>query len=86
MDKQYVTYSNYLYFNGVKLAFKKQLLFNIDSTPKLISRTDQGWWVNRKLLTVSKAKELIKNDPVSVDISYLQWYKQIELQECFNLI
>lgn len=80
-----ITYSNHFIFNGRTLAFRKQLLFDITSTPKYIEYNGEYWIVNRKQLTIKKAKELIVNEPKIVDISNLQWYQQIELSECFNL-
>ena len=85
IDYNFITYSNYLEFKGRKLAFRKKLLFDITIVPKLINKSEQGWWIGRKLLTESKAKELIKNEEVKVDISNLQWFRQCEFDECFNL-
>jgi hypothetical protein len=79
IDYNVVTYSNYLHFAGRKLAFKSKLLFDITGAPKLIPRSAQGWWIGRELLTVGKAKELIKHECVSVDISSLQWWQQVDL-------
>jgi hypothetical protein len=89
LDKYFINYSNYFEFNGVKLAFRKRLLFNISSTPKLINRCENngsdGWWINREWLSISKAKELIINEDATIDVSDLQWYAQCHLDECFNL-
>jgi hypothetical protein len=84
-EKPYIiTYSNWLEFEGRILAFRKGELFDITTTPKHIPYV--GYWnVNRKQLSKSKAKELIKNEPKSVDISYLQWYQQEQLNGVFNL-
>jgi hypothetical protein len=48
MQIQTITYSNHFEFNGAKLAFKKQLLFDITSTPRLIPYTNGYWLINRK--------------------------------------
>lgn len=85
IDTYFITYSNYLEFEGVLLAFRKKELFDITVIPKHIKRSEQGWWIGRKLLTPGKAKELYKNESKKVDVSCLQWYRQIELDECFNL-
>lgn len=90
-DSFNITYSNHLEFNGKILAFRKKLLFDISNKiPSLVKQVNingsLGWWVNRKFLTVTKAKELIKHEPKAVDVSELQWYRQIELDECFNLL
>lgn len=42
LDKQYVTYSNNFEFNGVKLAFKKKILFDIMGVPRKIGNSDNG--------------------------------------------
>jgi hypothetical protein len=88
-DSFIITYSNHLEFNGVLLAFRKKELFNISNIPQHIKQVNingsYGWWINRKFLTVTKAKELIKQEPKQVDVTNLQWYLQIELNECFNL-
>ena len=81
-----ITYSNHLFFNDRRLAFKKQLLFDItDSTPVYIPYTNGYWLIGRKQLTILAAKQLIINQPISVDIAHLQMYQQCHLEECFNL-
>ncbi len=87
IDSGYIiTYSNYLNFEGRLLAFRKKELFELSNgIPIYIKRSEQGWWFGKKLLTPLKAKELIKNEPKQIDVSNLQWYLQIELDECFNL-
>ena len=45
----------------------------------------KAWLINRKHLSKSKAKELLINEPKQVDVSHLQWYQQINLDEVFNL-
>lgn len=82
---QTITYSNYLFFNGAKLAFKKQMLFNIDNTPFLIQFKKGYWLINGKQLTPLAAKKLTVKEEVTIDISNLQWYQQEQLKECFNL-
>jgi hypothetical protein len=86
IEKTYIiTYTNLIEFEGNKLAFREKELFNINSIPKHIKRSDQGWWIGRKLLTTTKAKELYKNTNYEVDVTELQWYTQIELDAVFNL-
>jgi len=90
IDYNFIAYSNHFEFSGVKLAFRKKELFNISATPKYIPKTDNGWWIGRNLLTEAKVKEFkdngnIKAEPIKIDISSVQWFRQIELHECFNL-
>ena len=82
-----ITYSNWFEFCGQILSFKNKELFNITNTPKWIpfNYSANCWIINRKQLTITKAKELIKHEPKQIDVSNLQWYLQIELNECFNL-
>lgn len=82
-----ITYSNHLEFEGCLLAFRKKELFYISNIPKWIpfNYSANCWVIKRKQLTLQKAKELIKHEPKQIDVSNLQWYLQIELDECFNL-
>lgn len=86
-NEYFITYSNSFKFENVLLAFRKKELFNITDTPKLIPFNENAncWLVNRKQLTISKVKELITNIPVIKDLSDLQWYQQINLDQVFNL-
>lgn len=84
-NKYIITYTNSFYFAGRRLAFRRKLLFDITNIPKYIPKSSDGWWVNRKLLTERKARQLCVISPVSVNVSDLQWYRQIQLDECFNL-
>ena len=83
----FITYSNYLIFENRLLAFRNKLLFDITNTPILINFNEnaKAWLINRKHLSKSKAKELLINEPKQVDVSHLQWYQQINLDEVFNL-
>ena len=86
IDEYIITYSNHLEFCGQLLSFRKKELFNLTSgTPLHVKKSNQGWWFDRSLLTPQTAKELIKHEPKQIDVSNLQWYLQIELDECFNL-
>jgi hypothetical protein len=86
IEKPYIiAYTNLIEFEGNKLAFRKKELFNVNSLPNHIKRTNQGWWIGRKLLTETKAKELIKNVTFDVDVTDLQWYQQEQLNHVFNL-
>lgn len=86
IEKKYIiTYNNHLNFDGKLCAFRKKELFILDGVPKHVKRSLQGWWFGKKLLTLSKAQELIKSDPVHVDVTDLQWYQQCQLDEVFNL-
>ena len=84
-EKPYIiTYSNHFEFDGRVLAFRKKELFDITETPKYIKFVGH-WNINRKQLSVSKAKELIKHEAKKVDVTELQWYVQEELNHVFNL-
>ena len=87
IDKPYIIkYSNSLHFAGRLLAFRKKLLFDITTgIPQYIPRSNQGWWVNRKLLTRTKAAQITTNVEVSVDVTHLQWYQQLQYDECIKL-
>ena len=86
IEKPYIIiYTNLIEFEGNKLAFRKKELFNVNNLPNHIKRTNQGWWIGRKLLTPTKAKELIKNTTFEVDVTPLQWFRQEELNHVFNL-
>lgn len=86
IEKPYIiTYTNLIEFEGRKLAFRKKELFDICGIPNYIKRSEQGWWIGRKLLTLTKAKELIKNINFEVDVTHLQWYQQEQLNHVFNL-
>lgn len=82
-----ITYSNHFIFEGQILAFRKKELFNITNIPTLIDFNIKVncWIINRKQLSKSKAKQLLINEPKQVDVSSLQWYQQINLDEVFNL-
>jgi hypothetical protein len=82
-----ITYSNWFEFEGRILAFRKQQLFDITDSPRHIPFNEiaQAWIINRKQLTKSKAKELIRNESKEVDVSNLQWYIQEQLNHVFNL-
>ena len=89
IDKSYIiTYSNWFEFNGKILAYRKKVLFDITETPKALfisnNNGSHGYWINRKWLSESKIKELLINEPKQVDVSHLQWYQQINLDEVFN--
>lgn len=80
-NKYIITYSNNLEFEGVKLAFRKGLLFDISSIPTYIPFNEKAncWIVKRKQLSFKKAEDLTIKLPVKVDVSNLQWYQQIQL-------
>lgn len=89
LDKYIITYSNWFEFNGVVLAYRKRILFDITGTPKPLTiknnNGSNGYWINRKWLSESMIKQLIRHEQKQVDVSNLQWYLQIELNGCFNL-
>ena len=80
-----ITYSNWFEFEGKKYAFRKKELFCIESTPTHIKRSEQGWWIGKKLITPSKAQELLKKEPIEKDVTDMQWYLQEQLNHVFNL-
>lgn len=85
-EKPYIiTYSNSFYFNGKLLSFRNKELFDITETPKHITFIGH-WNVNRKQLSVSKAKEICRQNKVKKDVSHLQWHEQEKLNGVFNLI
>lgn len=82
-----IKYSNYLEYAGRVLAFRKQNLFDITNTPILIhyNESAKAWIINQKHLSKKKASEIIIMKDKIKDVSNLQWYKQLELDYCFNL-
>lgn len=90
LDNTYIiTYSNHFEFNGKVLAYRKKVLFDITSIPNALFLTNNngsnGYWINRKWLSESAIKCLLKQEPKQVDVSSLQWYQQINLDQVFNL-
>lgn len=84
IDKPYIiTYSNWFEFENRMFAFRKKVLFDVTDTPKALFNSSNngsfGYWINRKWLSESKIKELLKNEPKQVDLSHLQWYQQEQL-------
>lgn len=84
-----IIYSNYFELENMIFAFRKKQLFNITNLPALLelkyNNNCLGYWINRKWFTLSKLKPLIKKEEKIVDVSSLQWYQQIQLNEVFNL-
>jgi hypothetical protein len=89
MESYTIQYSNYFKVDTLTFAFKKKLLFDVTNTPVykpiLENNGSKGWWINRKWYSISKIALLIKKEPIVIDVSNLQWFQQIELEECFNL-
>ena len=86
-NEYFITYSNSFYFEGVLLAFRKKELFSIGVIPKHIpfNSIANAWLISRKQLTLSKAKELVTENNITVDVSDLQWNIQEQLNHVFNL-
>lgn len=82
-----ITYSNSFEFEGILLAFRKKELFDISKLPIHIpfNKIANCWLIKRKQLTLSKSQYLITNKQITVDVTNLQWFKQIELDAVFNL-
>jgi len=80
-----ITYSNYFIIDGRTFSFRKKQLFDITSTPKLIALKDNnnclGYWINRKWYSLSRLKEIVIIEDMIVNVSDLQWYEQINLDE-----
>jgi hypothetical protein len=90
LDNTYfITYSNYFRIENHVFAFRKKELFDITGVPKLLQLQNNnncfGYWINRKWVSLSRIKEIIKEEPVTVDVSDLQWYDQIKIDHVFNL-
>jgi len=88
LDNNYfIEYSNYFEFEDKTFAFRKKELFDITSMPKRIDLKNNnncfGYWINRKWLSLSKIKELVKVENKTIDVSELQWYDQIKLDHVF---
>lgn len=86
-NEYFITYSNSFLFEGSTLVFRKKELFRVDNIPTHIRFNEKAncWIVNRKQLTKSKVKSLINNKQIKVDVSGLQWYKQLQIDHVFNL-
>ena len=84
-----IVYSNYFELEDKRYSFRKKVLFDITNLPRKLDLKDNnnclGYWINRKWYSLSKIKNLIKNEKIIVDVSSLQWYEQINLNEVFNL-
>ena len=84
-----ITYSNYFNIEGKTFSFRKKQLFEITNIPKLIELKNNnnclGYWINRKWYSLSKLKDLVIKEQKIIDVSSLQWYEQINIQEVFNL-
>jgi hypothetical protein len=78
-----IIYSNWFEFDCKKYAFRKKELFDITNIPKHVKKSEQGWWIGRKLLSPTKAKELIKEEPITKDVTDLQWFEQEKLNHVF---
>lgn len=90
LDKPYIiTYSNHFEFNGKVLAYRKKVLFDITNIPNALFLTNNngsnGYWINRKWLSESAIKSLLKHEQKPVDVSDLQWYQQEQLNHVFNI-
>lgn len=89
LDRYLITYSNYFEFEGKTYSFRKKELFDISTTPKHIELKNNnncfGYWLNRKWLSLSKIKTLLKKEDKIIDVSDLQWHIQLNLDYVFNL-
>lgn len=90
LDNTYfIEYSNYFEIENRVFAFRKKELFDITDVPRLLQLQNNnncfGYWINRKWVSLSRIKEIIKEEPITVDVSDLQWYQQIKIDHVFNL-
>lgn len=90
LDNNYfITYSNYFEFENRVFAFRKKELFEITNIPIHLPLKENngsiGYWINRKWLSLSFIQTLMKKEEKTVDVSDLQWYQQIQIDEIFNL-
>lgn len=87
LDKYFITYSNHFKIGYKTFAFRKKILFDITKIPTQIELKNNngsvGYWINRKWFSISKIQELIIKIPIIIDVSTLQWYLQIKLDEVF---
>lgn len=87
--KYLITYSNHFCFENKTFAFRKKELFNITNLPIIQNLKNNnnclGYWINRKWLSLSKIKQLVKSEEKIVDVSSLQWYQQIHYDLVFNV-
>ena len=85
--KYTITYSNYFTIEGRTFSFRKKHLFDITNTPLLIelknNNNSLGYWINRKWYSLSSLKNLVVKEKSTIDVSDLQWYEQIKLDEVF---
>ena len=83
LDSYFIEYSNYFEFEGKTFSFRKKELFDITEISKYIELKNNnncfGYWINRKWLSLSKIKEILKKEMKIIDVSDLQWYNQIKL-------
>lgn len=88
-EKIIINYTNHFEFNNRIFAYRKKILFDITETPKALFCYNNngclGYWINRKWISESTIKTIVKNEPKQIDISNLQWYQQINLDKVFNL-
>ena len=84
-----ILYTNYFKIENRTFAFRNKVLFDITKTPTNLDLKDnngsKGYWLNRQWYSLSKIKSLIVKDEIILDVSDLQWYRQIELNQVFNL-
>jgi hypothetical protein len=89
LDTYFITYSNYFKVDNKTFAFRKMVLFDITSNPSKLDLKEnngsKGYCINREWYSLSKIKPLVVKDEIKVDVSDLQWHKQIELDHVFNL-
>ena len=81
-----ITYSNYFKVGEKTFAFKKKHLFDITNTPKFLEQKSNngsnGYWINRVWYSLTKINSMLVKEPVTVDISSLQWFEQVDLETC----
>jgi hypothetical protein len=84
----FITYSNYFKIQNRTFSFRKQVLFEVTNIPLKLELKDnggsKGYWINRDWFSISKIQRIVVKEEISVDVSSLQWYQQINLDHVFN--
>lgn len=90
LDNSYfITYSNYFKIGNKTFSFRNKELFDITNSPIHLPIKDnngsKGYWINREWFSLTKIKNIVAKKEIKIDVSDLQWYQQINLEEVFNL-
>ena len=84
-----ITYSNHFIIENSIFAFRKKELFDISKSPIMKSKIEVGgcvgYWLKGKFYSLSSLQEVIINEPIEKDVTDLQWFEQINLNEVIIL-